>query len=153
MKKIVLLLSFVLCLAAVGRSQTVRNANNSFIAKMESNGTIRDGNNSMLARIQSDGVIRDPNNRYLGKVESDGTVRDRNNSALGRWKATAGSAIRTIPRWAGSIPTAPCGTRTTTRSAMPGTSRHVTPPSFSSSTSSDNRSSTKKRDANASLFL
>ena len=68
------------------RAQDIRNANNSQVACIESNGTVRDRNNSTIGRIESNGTIRDRNNSSIGRIESDGTVRDRNNSSMGSAK-------------------------------------------------------------------
>ena len=45
--------------------------------------TIRNSNNSVVARIEHDGTVRNSNNLTLGKVDSDGTVRDSNNHVIG----------------------------------------------------------------------
>ena len=70
--------------AKIDNDGTVRNSNNSVIARISNNGDIRDSNNHLLGKIGSDGVIRNSNNSYLGKVESNGVVRNSNNSTLGK---------------------------------------------------------------------
>lgn len=70
--------------AKIDNDGTVRNSNNSVIARISSNGDIRDSNNHLLGKIGSDGVIRNSNNSYMGKVESNGVVRNSNNSTLGK---------------------------------------------------------------------
>ena len=65
----------VLCVGLCS-AQTIRNTNNSVVAKIDNDGTVRNSNNSVIARINSNGDIRDSNNR-------DGTVRDSNNHTIG----------------------------------------------------------------------
>ena len=79
-----LLLFMVVSGAQMGQSQTIRDKNNSMIARIESDGTVRNSSNSYVARIGSNGDIRDSNNRLLGTVSSDGTLRDNNNSFIGK---------------------------------------------------------------------
>ena len=73
--------------AKIENDGTVRNSNNSVIARINSNGDIRDSNNHLLGKICSNGDVRDSNNSYMGKVESNGIVRNRNNSTLGKVEA------------------------------------------------------------------
>lgn len=72
-----------LSVSVTGFAQTIRNNNNSTVAKIDNDGTVRNSNNSVIGRISSNGDIRDSNNHYLGKIESDGTVRDSNNHTIG----------------------------------------------------------------------
>lgn len=82
-RRIILSLLMVLCVGLCS-AQTIRNTNNSVVAKIESDGTIRNSNNSVIARINSNGDIRDSNNHLLGKISSNGDVRDSNNSYIGK---------------------------------------------------------------------
>lgn len=84
MRKILLALLMMLSMAHVSYAQTIRNTNNSVVAKIDTDGTIRNSTNSVVARISSNGDIRDNNNHYLGKIESDGDIRDSKNSYLGK---------------------------------------------------------------------
>ena len=84
MKKLLIILSFVLCVATAGHAQEIRNTSNAVVAKIESDGTVRDKSNFMVARINDKGEVRDASNRYLGKIEADGTVRDKSNFSIGK---------------------------------------------------------------------
>ena len=44
---------------------------------------MRNANNSRIGKVESDGTVRNANNSRVGKIESDGTVRDANNSRMG----------------------------------------------------------------------
>ena len=81
---IFLLLSLLLLVFAPLEAQTLRNANNATIGKVESDGTIRNANNATIGKIDSDGTVRNANNATIGKVESDGTVRNANNATIGK---------------------------------------------------------------------
>lgn len=65
-------------------SVTIRNASNSTVGRVESDGTVRDASNSSAGRIEADGTVRNSSNASIGKVESDGTVRNASNSSIGR---------------------------------------------------------------------
>ena len=82
-RMIILSLLMVLCVS-ICSGQTIRNTNNSVVAKIDTDGTIRNSNNSVIARINSNGEIRDSNNHLLGKIGSNGDVRNSNNSYLGK---------------------------------------------------------------------
>jgi len=82
-RMIILSLLMVLCVG-ICSAQTIRNTNNSVVAKIDTDGTVRNSNNSVIARINSYGDIRDCNNHLLGKIGSNGDIRDRNNSYMGR---------------------------------------------------------------------
>jgi hypothetical protein len=87
------------CFRSCCLCQTIRNANNSMLATINSNGEVRNSNNSLIARISNNGdirvsnghliarldggTIRNPNNTVLGYINPDGTVRNNNNSVLG----------------------------------------------------------------------
>ena len=81
MKRLLIML-LVLSIACIGYAQTVRNANNSTLAKINPNGEVRNSNNSLIARICSNGDIRDSNNHLLAKLDGV-TVRNSYNSVLG----------------------------------------------------------------------
>ena len=78
-----LLLFIVVAGVQIGQAQTIRDKNNSTIARIDSDGTVRNSSNSTIAHINSNGDIRDSSNRLLGTVSSDGTVRNSNNSTIG----------------------------------------------------------------------
>ena len=61
-------------MAYVGNAQTIRNTNNSVVAKIDTDGTIRNSNNSVIGRINSNGDIRDGNNHYLGEIYETATT-------------------------------------------------------------------------------
>ena len=84
--RVVLTLLFFMAVsgAQMGQAQTIRDRNNSMIARIEHDGTVRNSSNSYVARIGSNGDIRDSSNRLIGTVSSDGTVRDNNNSFIGK---------------------------------------------------------------------
>lgn len=84
MRKVVYTLFLVLCLPSVVNAQTIRDTNNSVVAKVDTDGTVRNTNNSVVARINNNGDIRDGNYHLLGKIESDGTIKDPNNHILGK---------------------------------------------------------------------
>ena len=44
---------------------------------------MRDNNNSFIGKIESDGTVRNRNNSYMGRIYQDGTVRDSSNSTIG----------------------------------------------------------------------
>ena len=77
------LVMMLVCLTTGLSAQTIRNANNSQVGKIESDGTVRNASNSRIGKIESDGTVRNANNSRIGKIESDGTVRDANNSRMG----------------------------------------------------------------------
>ena len=83
MKRLLLLMIVILALGATANSQTIRNANNSMLATINTNGEVRNSNNSLVARINTNGEIRDANNHLLGKLDGN-TVRNSNNGTLGR---------------------------------------------------------------------
>ena len=64
-------------------AQDLRNANNSTIGKIESDGTVRNANNSSIGKIESNGTVRNSSNSTSGKIESDETVRNSNNATIG----------------------------------------------------------------------
>jgi hypothetical protein len=82
----------VLLLALVGvahaditlGSVTIRNASNSSVGSVDSDGTIRNSSNSSVGKIDKDGTIRNSSNSSVGKVESDGTIRNSSNSSIGK---------------------------------------------------------------------
>ena len=78
-----LLLFIVVAGVQIGQAQTIRDKNNSTIARIDSDGTVRNSNNSYIGKIESDGTVRNRNNSYVGKVYQDGTVRNSNNSTIG----------------------------------------------------------------------
>ena len=85
MKHIIpLLLSLLLLVSAPLEAQTLRNANNATIGKVESNGTIRNANNATIGKVESDGTIRNSNNARIGKIDSDGIIRNANNATIGK---------------------------------------------------------------------
>ena len=77
-------LSALLLLTASLEAQTLRNANNARVGKIESDGTIRNANNATIGRIDSDGTVRNANNASIGRIESDGTVRNANGASIGK---------------------------------------------------------------------
>lgn len=87
-RSIVLVVLLTLC-SAFGLAQTIRNSNQSAIAKIDAYGTIRNSNNSYLGKIESCGTVRNSNNFVLGKVERDGTVRDSFSSSTPKDKYQA----------------------------------------------------------------
>jgi hypothetical protein len=50
-------------------SVTIRNASNSEVGSVDSDGTIRNSSNSSVGKIDSDGTIRNSSNSSVGKVE------------------------------------------------------------------------------------
>ena len=82
-RRIILSLLMALCVGLCS-AQTIRNSNNSVVAKIDNDGTVRNSNNSVIARISSNGDIRDSNNHLLGKIGSDGVIRNSNNSSMGK---------------------------------------------------------------------
>ena len=68
-KLLIMLLLMVWVVASP--AQTIRNSNNSAVARIDNDGTVRNSNNSVVARIDSKGDIRDSNNHLLGKSESN----------------------------------------------------------------------------------
>ena len=79
-----LLFALTFLLASPLQAQTLRNANNATIGRVESNGTIRNANNATIGKVESDGTVRNANNATIGKVQSDGTVRNANNATIGK---------------------------------------------------------------------
>ena len=65
MKKLLLLLALGLTTLSMN-AQELRNANNSSIGKIESDGTVRNSNNSLLGRVYDDGTVRDSNSHCIG---------------------------------------------------------------------------------------
>ena len=65
MKKLLLLLALGLTTLSMN-AQDLRNANNSSIGKIESNGTVRNSSNSTSGKIESDGTVRNSNNATIG---------------------------------------------------------------------------------------
>src|SRR6185312_1127319 len=63
-------------------SVTIRNASNSEVGSVDSDGTIRNSSNSSVGKIEKDGTIRNASNSSVGKVESDGTIRNGSNSSI-----------------------------------------------------------------------
>ena len=59
MKRLLLLMMLILALGATAYSQTIRNANNSLLATINSNGEVRINNNSLIGKFTSYGDIRD----------------------------------------------------------------------------------------------
>ena len=82
MKRSYILLILLMLNTAICSAQTIRNSDNSVIAKIDRDGTIRYGNNSVIIRIKNNGDIRDSNNHLLVKIGSNGDVRNNNNSYL-----------------------------------------------------------------------
>ena len=78
---LVMVLSAFLSVGAT--AQTVRNASNATIGKIESNGTVRNSSNAMIGRIESNGTVRNSSNAMIGRIESDGTVRNSSNATIG----------------------------------------------------------------------
>ena len=68
MKYRLCIIGLLLMCCATLCAQTIRNSNNSVVARIENDGTVRNSNNSVVARISSSGDIRDSNNRFLGKI-------------------------------------------------------------------------------------
>ena len=79
-----LLFSLLFLLSAPLQAQTIRNANNATIGRVDSDGTIRNANNATIGKVDSSGTIRNANNATLGKIYSDGTVRNANNATIGK---------------------------------------------------------------------
>ncbi len=44
---------------------------------------MRNASNSYIGKVESDGTVRNASNSYIGKVENDGTVRNSSNSCIG----------------------------------------------------------------------
>ena len=65
MKKLLLLLALGLTTLSMN-AQDLRNANNSTIGKIESDGTVRNSSNSTSGKIESDGTVRNSNNATIG---------------------------------------------------------------------------------------
>lgn len=51
MKRLFILMIVILALGATANSQTIRNANNSMLATINTNGEVRNSNNSLIASI------------------------------------------------------------------------------------------------------
>ena len=51
MKKVLIILFFVLYLGTAGQTQEIRNTSNAVVAKIESDGTVWDKSNFKIARI------------------------------------------------------------------------------------------------------
>ena len=68
MKGFLVSFTLMLCWAVVCQSQTIRNSNQSVMAKVDADGTVRNSNNSVIARISGNGDIRDSNNHLLGRI-------------------------------------------------------------------------------------
>ena len=67
MKRVFFLLLALLLLVSVPlQAQTIRNANNATIGKVDSDGTIRNANNATIGKVDSSGTIRNANNATLG---------------------------------------------------------------------------------------
>ena len=84
MKRRIILIMFMVLCSVICSAQTIRNTNNSVMAKIDTDGTVRNSNNSVIARFYNSGDIRDSNNHLLGRISSNGDVRDSNNSYLGK---------------------------------------------------------------------
>ena len=65
MKKILMCLALIFATLAAN-AQDLRNANNSFIGKIESDGTVRNSSNSTIGKIESDGTVRNGSNSTIG---------------------------------------------------------------------------------------
>lgn len=65
-------------------SVTIRNASNSTVGSVDSDGTIRNSSNSSVGKIDKDGTVRNSSNSSIGKIESDGTIRNSSNSSVGK---------------------------------------------------------------------
>ena len=61
-------LSALLLLTASLEAQTLRNANNATIGRIDSDGTVRNANNASIGRIESDGTVRNANGASIGKA-------------------------------------------------------------------------------------
>ena len=81
-KRLFTLLVLIIALGAIAYSQTIRNANNSMLATINSNGEVRNSNNSLIARISNNGDIRDSNGHLIARLDGC-TVRNSNNTVLG----------------------------------------------------------------------
>ena len=46
--------------------------------------TLRNASNAQIGKVESDGVVRNSSNARIGKVESDGTVRNASNARIGK---------------------------------------------------------------------
>ena len=82
-RKLFLMMVLSAFLSVGATAQTVRNASNATIGKIESNGTVHNSSNAMIGRIESDGTVRNASNAMIGRVESDGTVRNSSNATIG----------------------------------------------------------------------
>lgn len=82
-KKSVLLL--LLCLFACSmNAQELRNRDNAFIGRIDSDGTMRNRSNACIGRIDNDGTVRTSGNASVGRIDSDGTIRNRGNATIGK---------------------------------------------------------------------
>ena len=50
-------------------AQTLRNASNATIGKIDSDGTVRNASNAILGKISSDGTVRNASNATIGKAD------------------------------------------------------------------------------------
>ena len=62
------LVMMLVCLTTGLSAQTIRNANNVQVGKIESDGTVRNANNSRVGKVESDGTVRDANNSRMGSA-------------------------------------------------------------------------------------
>lgn len=65
-RKLFLMMVLSAFLSVGATAQTVRNASNATIGKIESNGTVRNGSNAMIGRVESDGTVRNSSNATIG---------------------------------------------------------------------------------------
>ena len=65
MKKLLLLLALGLTTLSMS-AQDLRNANNSCIGKIDSDGTVRNSSNSAIGKFDKDGTVRNANNSAIG---------------------------------------------------------------------------------------
>ena len=79
----VLLLVLLTCLTMGVSAQTLRNASNSYIGRIDDDGTVRNSSNMYIGKMGSDGTVRNSSNSYIGRVESDGTIRNSSNMYIG----------------------------------------------------------------------
>ena len=68
MKRLFILMMLILTLGVSAYSQTIRNANNSMLATINTNGEVRNCNNSLVGKINPNGDIRDANNHLSSKL-------------------------------------------------------------------------------------
>ena len=68
-KHLVLFLLGAFLLTGAVEAQTLRNASNAQIGKVESDGVVRNASNARIGKIDKEGIVRDDSNKQIGSAK------------------------------------------------------------------------------------